>query len=256
MAEMATGFLHDVRNVLNSINIAASEIEHGFASLRVDRLEVVVEALYQGQLVEATKLAGYLHALSDHLRAERVRLLEATRGLARDVDLVKTIVTAQERHAGGAGVAEVFAPHEVVQDALQVHQSALVRDRVQVVRQYDPVPDLELDRHRVLHILLQLLANARRAVEGVEAPRIEVAVRPDPAGVALVVRDNGVGIAPADLPRIFEHGFTSWEGGHGFGLHASANLAAELRGSLQATSEGPGRGAVFTLILPEGTGGQ
>jgi signal transduction histidine kinase len=68
--------------------------------------------------------------------------------------------------------------------------------------------------------------------------------------VKVSVMDNGVGIAPENLTRIFNHGFTTRKGGHGFGLHSGALAASELGGSLTAHSEGPGRGATFTLELP------
>jgi C4-dicarboxylate-specific signal transduction histidine kinase len=68
--------------------------------------------------------------------------------------------------------------------------------------------------------------------------------------VAISVRDNGGGILPEHLPRIFRHGFTTKEGGHGFGLHSSAIAARDLGGVLRVESDGPGAGAVFTLELP------
>jgi two-component system, NtrC family, sensor kinase len=62
--------------------------------------------------------------------------------------------------------------------------------------------------------------------------------------------DNGVGIPPENLARIFTHGFTTRVDGHGFGLHNAANSARQMDGSLTAASDGPNRGAVFTLELP------
>ena len=62
--------------------------------------------------------------------------------------------------------------------------------------------------------------------------------------------ENGVGIAPQNRPKIFNHGFTTRSDGHGFGLHASANTARAMGGSLTVSSDGAGKGAVFTLELP------
>jgi signal transduction histidine kinase len=64
------------------------------------------------------------------------------------------------------------------------------------------------------------------------------------------VRDNGVGIAPENLTRIFGHGFTTKKDGHGFGLHSGALAAKEMNGSLTVHSDGVGQGAAFTLELP------
>jgi len=64
------------------------------------------------------------------------------------------------------------------------------------------------------------------------------------------VIDNGIGIPPENMGRIFNHGFTTRDSGHGFGLHSAALAAQELGGSLRAESDGPGRGATFVLELP------
>jgi two-component system, NtrC family, sensor kinase len=66
----------------------------------------------------------------------------------------------------------------------------------------------------------------------------------------ITVKDNGEGIAAENMTRIFTHGFTTKKDGHGFGLHGAAIAAREMEGSLTAASDGPGRGATFTLILP------
>ena len=70
------------------------------------------------------------------------------------------------------------------------------------------------------------------------------------SNVAITVQDNGAGIAPEELERLFAFGYTTKKGGHGFGLHASAIAAEELGGALTAQSEGRGRGASFSLELP------
>ena len=64
------------------------------------------------------------------------------------------------------------------------------------------------------------------------------------------VIDNGIGITPENMGRLFRHGFTTRPSGHGFGLHSGAIAAQELGGTLRAESEGAGRGAAFILELP------
>ncbi|MBI3415129.1 MAG: ATP-binding protein, partial [Verrucomicrobia bacterium] len=59
-----------------------------------------------------------------------------------------------------------------------------------------------------------------------------------------------MGIAPENLTKIFQHGFTTKKTGHGFGLHSGANAAREMGGRLSVQSDGPGLGATFRLELP------
>jgi two-component system, NtrC family, sensor kinase len=115
------------------------------------------------------------------------------------------------------------------------------------------VPAAIVDRHKVLQILINLMRNSKYALDE-QAPsdkRLEIHVHRTEAGnAAITVRDNGVGIAPENLDRIFGHGYTTKKDGHGFGLHSGALAAKEMNGSLTVHSDGPGCGAAFTLELP------
>jgi C4-dicarboxylate-specific signal transduction histidine kinase len=141
---------------------------------------------------------------------------------------------------------------ELAEDALQINSAALDRHRVQVTRDYAPAPRVVVDRHKVLQILINLISNAKHALdERPDHKKMTLAIEAVVAGqIRLSVSDNGAGIAPENLNRIFSQGFTTRRDGHGFGLHSGAIAAKELGGSLSAHSEGPGQGARFTLELP------
>jgi signal transduction histidine kinase len=83
------------------------------------------------------------------------------------------------------------------------------------------------------------------------SPCITLAARLIDAGMLrITVADNGEGIAPQNLTRVFSHGFTTRSNGHGFGLHSCVLAAQEMGGRLSAHSDGAGRGAIFTLDIP------
>jgi signal transduction histidine kinase len=112
---------------------------------------------------------------------------------------------------------------------------------------------VKVDRHKLMEILVNVLQNARQSLaeRGGDGKRITLSIsRPDPRTARIEVTDNGVGIAPDNLTRIFHHGFTTKKSGHGFGLHASANAATEMGARLRARSDGPGRGATFWIDIP------
>ena len=134
-----------------------------------------------------------------------------------------------------------------------MHAGALARHEVRVVRQFDPVPLILLDKHKVLQILVNLISNAKYALTNSTSGERRLALGVHLNGDNLVrisVADNGIGIAPENLTRIFAHGFTTRKDGHGFGLHSGALAAREMGGALRADSEGLGKGATFTLELP------
>jgi C4-dicarboxylate-specific signal transduction histidine kinase len=199
------------------------------------------------------KLPAFIANLAERLAAEQAELLRETEGLAKNIVHIKDIVSVQQNYAKVSGMIEVLPALDLVEDALQMNGAAFDRHRVEVVRDFKPVPPVRVDRHKVLQILINLIRNAKYAVS--ESPRLDkrMTVRVAPNGsncVKIVVADNGVGIAPDNLERIFAHGFTTKQDGHGFGLHSAALAATEMGGSLAAHSDGPGCGATFTLELP------
>ena len=160
----------------------------------------------------------------------------------------------QQTYAKVFGVLEPVPPASLVQDALNINASAFERHGIRVIQQFDEgVLPVLVDRHKVLQILINLFRNAKYAMDE-QAPvekLLEIHVgRAAGGNVAIAVRDNGVGIEPKNLTRIFGHGFTTKKDGHGFGLHSGALAAKEMNGSLGVHSEGLGHGATFMLELP------
>ncbi len=268
MAEVATGVLHNVGNTLNSVNISTGLVTDRLRHSRVSRLARAANLLREHTAdlpsfltrdPQGQQLPAYLIAVSDQLAEERDALLAEMQSLGQNVEHIKSIVTMQQKHARLAGAVEEVDVPQLIDEALRLHAVSFERQHIRLVRDYAEVPLLFVDRHKLLQILLNLLSNARHAlVDSVqEDKRLSIGVRTTPEGgrLLIAVSDNGVGIAPENLTRLFSQGFTTKKKGHGFGLHSSALTAAEMKGRLTCTSPGPGQGATFTLELPlEGVG--
>ncbi len=264
MAEIATGILHNVGNVLNSVNVSTTLIHEQVKKSRVSSLGRVVALLEEHRTdlgtyltvdPKGTQLPGYLASLARHLETEREELLREIRGLADSVDHVKQIVAMQQAYAKAGGVLELLALPELVEDALRLNAARVAKAGIEVVRRFDDVPSVLVDRHRTLQILVNLVTNAVHAIHesATASGRVVVGLSWDGANrVRLSVEDNGRGIAPDHLHRVFQHGFTTRKDGHGFGLHSGALAAKEMGGSLSVHSAGPGLGATFVLELPAG----
>jgi signal transduction histidine kinase len=175
--------------------------------------------------------------------------------LTRSIDHIKDVVATQQSYAGGSSIVEPVQISDLVEDALRMNDGALVRHRVTVVKEYAQVPQALLDRSRVLQVLVNLISNAKNAMGGVSGGSHQITLRVEPAGessLRVSVTDDGEGIPPENLTRIFAHGFTTRKTGHGFGLHSCALAVSQMGGTLSAHSDGPGRGATFILELPVG----
>ena len=167
------------------------------------------------------------------------------------VEHIGKIVAAQQTYARRGGSVEELDVAELIEHALVMYFSTSTE--VAVHREHRGVGRVMVDRHKLLQIMGNLLSNARHALrERTQGPReLTVRLRAVPGGFfAIEVEDTGVGIGAESMKRLFEFGFTTKKDGHGFGLHASANLAKEMGGELSARSEGVDRGACFTVRLP------
>jgi signal transduction histidine kinase len=261
MAEVATGVLHNVGNVLNSLNVSVSLIGDQARSSKVAALTraVALYAAHPGGLPallatdKGKLLPQYLTTVSETLVRENEELCRELSSVTGNVDHIKSIVAMQQKYARVSGARESVDVAGMLDDAIGLAADSLARHRIELVREYADAPAIVSDRHKLLQIVVNLLSNARQALAESgrqDGLRLTIRIVRRDAWLAVTVEDNGVGIPAENLERIFRHGFTTKAGGHGFGLHSSANSARELGGSLEARSDGVGHGSVFTLMLP------
>jgi PAS domain S-box-containing protein len=261
MAEVATGVLHNVGNVLNSVNISANLVADRIRRSRIGKIAEVAELLVKREDIgtfltedaSGKKVPAYLQKLAAHLHEEQGQMIAELGQLAKNIDHIKQIVSMQQSYAQVAGVIEVHTPESLVEDSLRITEPGLMRTHINIVRRFESAPTVTVDKHKVLQILINLIRNARQAIEAFDGPERVVEVRISPNGgehVRIQVQDTGEGIAEENLTRIFSHGFTTKQDGHGFGLHMSALAAKEMNGKLSVESKGKGHGATFTLELP------
>jgi PAS domain S-box-containing protein len=262
MAEVATGVLHNVGNVLTSINVTANLVSDRYRDSKVTSIFKVCGLLREHSTdlgsffsndPRAAKLPGYLESLANNLDKERMDTMSDLSTLLKSIDHVKDIIWMQQSYASVAGMVEPLVPSETIEDAIKLSNNALQRHNVHVERQFAQTPAARAERHKVLQILVNLISNAKKAMDCKEPSLRRMLLRVENGHnetVVIKVIDNGIGIPPENLTKIFGHGFTTRKDGHGFGLHSSALAAKQMGGELTATSDGVGRGATFTLALP------
>ncbi len=262
MAEIATGVLHNVGNVLNSVNVSAAMLASRLKASKRAHLGRVVAMLEQhhedlGEFLttdeKGRQIPDFLKALAEHLQTEEEAMVEETRSLTTDVEHIKTIIATQQSYAGNSSMLEPTDINTLLDDALRMNITSFERHGIQVVRDYADLPIVLADKQRLLQIVINLVKNAKEALTEQEIGQdrvitLHTGARDD--RLIIDVSDSGVGIKKDDLTRIFSHGFTTKPTGHGFGLHSCANAATEMEGSLTASSDGHMKGATFTLNLP------
>ncbi len=262
MAEVATNVLHNVGNVLNNVYTSSQMARERVGALRLENLGRLADMLDEHQADLARYLTQdergrhvrpFLRKLGQNLTEEREDIVALLDEVGRYTEHIGDIVKLQQNHARLPRLREPIQLSELVEDALRINAAGPGRHGVKVERRLAPLPPVLADKHKVLMILLNLISNAEHALTGASVEERCLTVKVDPVAserIRIEVSDNGVGIAPELLTRIFQYGFTTRAESHGVGLHWCALAAQEMGGSLTAHSEGPGRGATFTLELP------
>jgi len=262
MAEVATDVLHNVGNVLNSVNTKAGVLSRSLDESKTSSVGKVAELLVsQGSNLSAfmsddprgIKVPQYLSGLSKHLTQEQENNKSYVSSLLHHVEHITEIVNSQQKKCQGGGLMETVNLTELINKALEINATGIECSGIEITVETSDLPEVEIDRHRSLQILVNLVRNAveAHAWYHTREPKIYITANKNDAGnLNLEISDNGPGIDPENITKIFGHGFTTKKSGLGFGLHGAANSATEMRGSLQAHSSGKGQGAEFTLELP------
>jgi signal transduction histidine kinase len=262
MAEVATSVLHNVGNVLNSVNVSVSVLSDQIKQSKAGNIGKVASLMQEnaGNLghfmtsdPRGQQLPKYFAQLAEYVEQEKNAVISEIDLLRKNVDHVKDIVAMQQTYAKVSGVTEAVKVTDLVEDALRMNASVLIRHDVHFYREYDePLPEIIVQKHKALQILVNLIRNAKQACDasGSEDKRLTMRVTNGDNRVRIALIDNGIGIPKENLTRVFNHGFTTKKDGHGFGLHSSCLAAKDLQGTLTVHSDGPGKGATFTLELP------
>ena len=262
MAEVAADVLHNVGNVLNSINVSTTVIREKVTNSELANLEKVASIINEhiddlGTFLtedpQGKHIPVYLTEVSKCLKDEQTYIIDKLKTLTDNVQHIKDIVSTQQSYAKVSGVEVQTSLSKLAEDALQINSAGLERHGTRLIREFEDLGDVEIDKQKVLQILVNLISNAKYALSGCDKEEKLLTIRiykHCEERFRIEVADNGVGISEDNLTRIFSHGFTTKKDGHGFGLHSSALAAKEMGGSLTVYSDGVGQGATFTLELP------
>jgi two-component system sensor kinase FixL len=261
-AEVATDVLHNVGNVLTALNGSANLVLERLKASKVPFLGKTVallptSAAELGQFfatdAKGRQIRDYLGLLGETLERERAEMTAEMRTVDQQLEHVKSIVARQQAFAHTSGTVEIVQVEQLIADALQMSSVSLQRHAIEVATEIAALPPMQLDRHKLIEILTNFIANSRQALHMTASDRKRIVVRAfrnDHGKLQIDVVDNGVGIAPEHLHRLFSYGFTTKRDGHGFGLAGSLLAARSIGGVARGHSDGPGTGATFTVEIP------
>ena len=261
MAEVASGVLHNVGNVLNSVNVSVSVIREQVRKTKSENLSRLVAMINENKANIANfiendekgkQIPRFLSLLAGQLKEEKNNLYEELDQLSSNIDHIKNVISMQQSYAGSYGMREKVKISDLVEDALKINIQGMNQYGIEVIKQYDNTEMLYIDKHKALQVFINLISNAKYALidSDKENKIIYIIIKREGEKINIEIKDNGIGIAPEDVSHLFEYGFKKRRGGHGYGLHHSALVVNELGGKISVNSDGPGKGASFIVAIP------
>ncbi len=260
MADLATGVLHNISNILNSVNISTNQIQQTLRNSSLPDFKKANELLdrhkdsFEEFIIEdprGKKLLRYYQKLEEPLEAEHQKLKTHCERLTQKIQLMIEVIDAQQDYARVGRLNEKVKLEQIVEDTLTLQAGSIDRHGLDIVKDFGDTQPVIVQKSKLIHILINLFKNAKEAMaDNHHDKEITIRTYQDEEQVYLSISDKGEGISPENQSKIFNHGFTTKTEGHGYGLHTCANYIFEMGGKITVESDGKGKGATFTLMFP------
>ncbi len=260
LADLTTGTLHNVKNILNSVkissgfmhNVLAGEALTGFRKANdllrthINNIEAFILDDPKGK-----KLLHYYLALEKMLDKEIEEANYHQERLLQKVHAIESIVNTQQGY-GGKVMTEEVVVEDIIEDALTMQKDLLENNHIRIEKKFNPVPRINAQKTKFMHILVNLIKNSAEAMAHTtnDKKRLTLSTEHIAPNVYVTVTDTGEGIKRENIQHIFKQGYTTKHKGHGFGLHSCANYMDEMNGSIWIESDGPGKGATLYMKFP------
>ncbi|MCD6038947.1 MAG: Sensory box histidine kinase/response regulator [Gammaproteobacteria bacterium] len=262
MAEVASSVLHNIGNVLNSVNVSANLVAEHMAKSKLIGLVNVSSLLNEHQQdlsafimkdPQGTHLLHYLKMLAEYWQKEQSFIVSEMSKLITSIQHIKEVIAMQQTLSGVVRLEELCSIEGILDESLAMINIDSAKHRISMEKHYSQLGPVLIDKTKLMQVVINLIRNAKDSLTASSSENRMLSIetgKDNENSFFIQITDNGVGIPPENLTKIFSHGFTTKKTGHGFGLHASALAIKEMGGSLQAESEGTNKGAKFTIILP------
>lgn len=266
MAEVAVSVIHNIGNVLNSVGVSVEIIKESMSNAMYQKIGLITEMLkqHQSDLIEyfqndeqGTLIPSYLMVLFAEIQRNKIMLDKEVNNLQQHYHIIKDILNAEDEVTSLKSVNAPVLLAELMDSSIQtvMTEESMLTKQITLNKDYRYTSSIMTNKTNLMQVFVNLLKNAQESVIELKEDmhrtiNVSIARKKNLEEVEIRVMDNGIGILPENLPKIFTFGFTTKKKGHGFGLHNCAFIAKQLGGTLEVESEGFCKGALFILTLP------
>ncbi|MDJ0839800.1 MAG: two-component regulator propeller domain-containing protein [Acidobacteriota bacterium] len=254
-AEIAISILHNVGNVLNSVNVSGQELARYRETSHLERLNrgvtLLKEILAVSDHPKAADLCTFFCRLEGRMKRDYENLQHHVSRIQERIEIIREVIRTQQSYAAVSSHTETVKLSRLIRDALEIVGGSLERNRVNLDLRGDMELQVLAQKTKLIHVFLNIIKNAGEAMRASADRKLTIDIDGEGAFVRVRFADTGTGIDPEHMKSVFTHGFTTKNDGNGFGLHSCATAISEMGGTLKADSDGRDKGAVFTVRLPK-----
>ncbi|MBA2648904.1 MAG: hypothetical protein H0U75_04745 [Legionella sp.] len=260
MAEISASVLHSVGNILNSVKTSVHALTENTQESKIDRLGKICAVLnehkhdlsaYLEKDAKGKQTIEFLDALAEYLKEEQKNSLEELTLLNKNILLIQNTISTQQFLTKTKGLEDFVSINNLLDEALLI-TNLDSNSRVTLKKQYGKLKPIYIDKLSFLQVVINILNNAKQSVlESINKDKMITITTTSliKNKIKLEITDNGIGISPQNIDKVFIYGFTTKKTGHGFGLHTSANAIRNMGGSIEVVSNGLGLGATFIIEI-------
>jgi signal transduction histidine kinase len=256
-AEIATGTLHNIGNILNNVSTSVYLLSSIHSRGALEKFKKANMILTQNENDmsnflkndKGSKLIEYYKLIEKLFGEEIDKTDNIVSELDKKINLIIGILTTQQNYAGFSSTLESLDILKIIDDVLLMEKASLEKATVQIVKKIRKVPNINAQKNKTMHVLINLIKNGKEAMMANDILRrvLTISVYDNFEYVVVEINDCGTGIASENTSRLFTYGFTTKSNGHGFGLYSCAQYMKEMNGLITAESAGLGLGS--TMIL-------
>lgn len=261
MADIASEVMHNIGNTLNSV------LTTGNVLLDLEDNSQIKNILKANELLQSNmdnledfllhdpkgpKLLQYYLGIGQQLEDENLFFKEKITRLLEKANIIRDIIQAQQEYATGEDIWEEIALDDIINDAIKIQGDLFIRHNITLTESLHALPKIKGSKTKMLYVFISIIKNAQEALSGVPNQERQFKIETQKSNDEIICKftDNGEGISGDHLKLIFNHGYTTREGKSGNGLHCCANYLAQMKGKIQALSEGKNQGTTIIITFP------
>jgi DNA-binding LacI/PurR family transcriptional regulator/signal transduction histidine kinase len=258
MADISIEILHNIGNILNSINVSASLMKTATDSPLIPYL-INANQLLSSHLEDlgnfiardpkGMKLMQFYLKLGTYFAEFKNQVLYNSTRLDEKIKSIVDLISAQQTYTG---VNESIERHDIasiLDDTIKLMAESIEKYQIQVTKDYRVRPQIMVQRLKLFHVLFNLINNAKTAMTETKADerKLTLTICEDEKGKYIRISNNGYGPSHNLLEKIFDFGYPNPTTGYELGLHSCIKYMDEMGGKIWADANNPNQGTTFVL---------